>query len=291
MQSPTHNQHRYTILGFAPVIGLVAIVLAAPAAFAGESLGENVNDMVLKARIETTFAMNEALSAVDIDTDVEDGVVTLTGKVDEHADSQLAEDIANSFEDTRGVVNELKLSPSPMVEDDSGNEDAKPQWRNNIDDALTAANVRRRIGYHTGLRNLVLDIDVDGNTVSVAGKVDTEEQRKAVIDTVRDTKGVETVTANLAVAKEETVGKEVADVWDETRSNVDDEWVETRVKTSLLLSQSVDLIDLNVEVDKHVCVLSGLASSENEKAAAERIASDVYGVKEVVNEIEIVEHS
>jgi osmotically-inducible protein OsmY len=38
-------------------------------------------------------------------------------------------------------------------------------------------------------------------------------------------------------------------------------------------------------------VLSGLASSENEKAAAERIASDVYGVKEVVNEIEIVEHS
>lgn len=283
MQTQSRQRNRKHGLLWALALAVNAALLIAPGAAAEEALSENVRDAVLQARIETAYAMNDTLSAMGIDTSVENGVVTLTGEVAEYSDIQLAEDLAKSFDETESVVNDLDVAeadPAPGTK--------KPQWRRNIDDAFTAANVRRRIAYHTGLRNLALDIDVDGATVSVSGEVDSAVQQEAVVATVRDTKGVETVSAALTVVDEESVTKEAADVWDNARENGNDEWIEKRVETSLLLSQSVDLLDLDVEVDNHVCVLTGYASTEDEKQAAERIAADVYGVKEVVNEIEVV---
>jgi hyperosmotically inducible periplasmic protein len=70
-------------------------------------------------------------------------------------------------------------------------------------------------------------------------------------------------------------------------SYIDDATITTQVKAKMVENKSVDAGAIKVETLNGTVMLSGFAKNETERAAAERIAQDVNGVKAVRNQLVI----
>lgn len=69
---------------------------------------------------------------------------------------------------------------------------------------------------------------------------------------------------------------------------VSDPWITTKVKMSLLTSDQVDGLDVNVDTTNGRVTLHGTVDSSAEKQAAAMLARDVDGVREVRNLVQVV---
>ena len=67
-----------------------------------------------------------------------------------------------------------------------------------------------------------------------------------------------------------------------------DPWLTTKVKLSLLSSEGVDGLDVNVDTVDGRVTLHGTAATASERAQAEQLARQVQGVREVRNLIQVV---
>lgn len=270
---------------------LLSLVLMAGLCYGGmafaedKTVGDSVDEVILKTRIETTYALNDSLRARDISTEVDGSTVTLTGTVPGRVEKDLAKELALAYDGVDRVVNNLEIDPEAAPEE-------PPEWRQDLDDVVANANIRRRLASHAGIKALTLDVNVEGTTAHVSGTVESEDQRDLIIDTVSDTRGIDKVESDLKVDADAEAAAEPEETeegwWQETTDAVGDWWIQTRVQANLAMSRSVQLRDLDVEVENGVCVLTGTASSQAEKDLAEAMAGNVRGVEEVVNRIEVV---
>jgi len=74
---------------------------------------------------------------------------------------------------------------------------------------------------------------------------------------------------------------------DSTGEYVDDATITTKVKSALLGDKAVKSFEIKVETFKGVVQLSGFVDTPDQKAAAERDASAVNGVKDVRDDIAV----
>ncbi len=63
---------------------------------------------------------------------------------------------------------------------------------------------------------------------------------------------------------------------------------ELRVKVNLIANKDVGLMEINVEVENGVAVLTGEVETEDQKAIAEAVAYDTDDIEEVINQIQVV---
>jgi hyperosmotically inducible periplasmic protein len=70
-------------------------------------------------------------------------------------------------------------------------------------------------------------------------------------------------------------------------SYIDDATITTQVKAKMVENKQVDAGAIKVETLNGTVMLSGFAKNETERAAAERVARDVDGVKSVKNQLVI----
>lgn len=80
-------------------------------------------------------------------------------------------------------------------------------------------------------------------------------------------------------------GSSTGDATSATAAFVDDATITTNVKAGLVKDQKLQAFDIHVETQDRVVQLSGFVSSPVQKTDAQRIASNVQGVKEVKNNI------
>lgn len=74
----------------------------------------------------------------------------------------------------------------------------------------------------------------------------------------------------------------------DTSEMVDSSSITTKVKTKLLTDQRVDGLNIHVDTLNDTVQLSGFVRSQDEKRRAGLLASQISGVKEVVNSLEII---
>lgn len=84
---------------------------AAPdtSATAPGTLGEKIDDAQITAKVNAGFASDSELSAIRIDVDTRDGVVTLTGPAPTAAAKERATEIAKNIKDVKSVNNQLQV--------------------------------------------------------------------------------------------------------------------------------------------------------------------------------------
>lgn len=73
-------------------------------------VGEKVDDMQITARVNAGLAADKDLSALRIDVDTRDGVVTLMGTAPTASAKARAEEIARNAKDVKSVNNKLGVS-------------------------------------------------------------------------------------------------------------------------------------------------------------------------------------
>lgn len=140
-------------------------------------------DEDLHATVEDVLGADPDLAAVDIEVDVQDGVVHLTGSVPTFWERELARSVTATLPGVRGLTNELVVVPAGDHDD--------------VELARTIASTLTR-NRHVDVSNI--DIEVTEGRVTLTGEVPDEGTHQRVLDAARHRSGVTEILDKLHVA-------------------------------------------------------------------------------------------
>jgi len=262
---------RITILA-----GALALALAAGSAPAADkTLEQSVTEARLEGQIGTAILLNRHLNPFEISVDVEGDTAILTGEVDESTDKELAERVALNAKGIERVDNRITMDGEAPRRARGGDNDR--DFDEAIEDASVTASVKSRLLWNDTTDGLDIGVDTMNGQVTLTGNATTQAEKDLATRLARRTDGVRSVVNKIEV-KPSDGGVPSSDQAGEA---IADSWISTKVKSSLLMSNDVDGLDLTVETKDGVVTLGGAASSAAERDLAVEIARDIKGVKSV----------
>ena len=255
---------------------VLAFAATSPAFAADKSLEQAVAEARLEGQIGTAFLLNRHLNPFEISVDVEGDTAILTGEVDESIDRELAERVALNAKGIKHVDNKITMDgDAPRRTRDTADNDR--DFDEAIEDASVTAAVKSRLLWNDTTDGLDIGVDTMGGRVTLTGNATTKAEKDLATRLASRTDGVRSVDNKIEV-KPSDGGVPSGDQAGEA---IADSWITTKVKSSLLMSNDVDGLDLTVETKDGVVTLGGAASSAAERDLAVEIAKDIKGVKSV----------
>jgi osmotically-inducible protein OsmY len=187
---------------------------------------------------------------------VKDGVVTLTGWVDNFAKKWVAERAAHRVNGVVAVANDIEVRLPTSAE---------------RTDADIAAMVTRALEWDALVPAGKLEVTVEHGLVTLRGKVEWEFERQAAEQAVRKLSGLRGVT-NLITVRPRLVSPP------DLRRKIED---------ALVRNAETDAHRISVEVDGSKVILRGTVRTWMERREAERVTWSSPGVTSVENHIQI----
>lgn len=161
---------------------------------AGEMLdkaGDAASDLRIHLAIETELARSDELSALMIDTDVQDGEVRLQGEVKSSAERELAEQLAKSVEGVKSVRNDLEVkSDEPTLAE---------RFMDGASDAALTTRVKSRLLASNNTSGFAISVKTDDSVVTLSGEVESDTERELAELIAANTSGVQEVRNNLRI--------------------------------------------------------------------------------------------
>ena len=151
-------------------------------------------DAGITGTVKTKLAADDRVKASEINVDTTNGVVTLTGNVDD----QEARDRAVQLARATSGVRDVKDMISVRVGSESGEApDPNRTLGEHIDDAGITMRVKGRLLDDPLVKGLKIDVDTRDGVVFLTGSVPGDAERKQAIELARTTEGVKNVEANF----------------------------------------------------------------------------------------------
>jgi osmotically-inducible protein OsmY len=179
--------------------GLLASSLIGMQAHAAEREGA-AQDAWIDGTLETVYGLNRHLRAFAIDTEVDKGVVHLTGNVSHDIDRDLAEELAKNIDGVVEVDNDLVVATDTrQAARDADGEDSRRSFGTWIDDATTTAAVKTRLIGNSNTSGLQIDVDTRGDEVTLSGEVPSAQEKSLAEEIALSTGDVQSVRNQLVV--------------------------------------------------------------------------------------------
>lgn len=248
----------------------IALSLFAVTAGATDSVSQDVLEARRETQIWTTYALSPYLRANDIKVSVDNGTATLTGKVGEDVNKDLAEQIALGVNGITKVDNQIVVTSdyeAPKVSTDC-------TFGEFIDDASITTAVKSKLLWSKHAEGLSADVDSRRGKVTLRGTADSAAQKEAAGRLARNTKGVMSVDNRIEITTAKTTQHQPG-------QSMSDTWITTKVKSSLAYSSNVEGSAISVTTTNGVVELSGKVSSATERALAVELAENIRGVTAV----------
>jgi hyperosmotically inducible periplasmic protein len=239
----------------------IAFLLAATlpvALFASSSTDRKIEDAA-----KSTYNYRTVL-ADEVTVKATDGVVTLTGVVQDKDDKALAED---TVENLPGVV-----SVNNMIEVKSTYPEHSDEW--------IAMKIRGELLVKANVSATSTTVAVKNGVVMLTGTVDNRAQKdltEAYVNDIDNVKGVKNELVIKAPAAGDTA----------VSTDMDDASITSQVKLSLLSHRSTSAMSTKVITENAVVSITGVADSDAEKSLVTKIVQDTRGVKSVVNDMTV----
>jgi len=211
-----------------------------------------VTDQQLHAAILKRFEWSPEIHATGVGVAVRDGVVTLSGAAGNAAEKRAAVRSAREVQGVIAVVDEI----------------AVPSAVGTIDDPDVAEDVRAALHEHPALRAERITVGVHHQVVTLSGRVNSLEQRRAARRSAQAVVGVRAVIDELTLPPAPTASQTKA-----------------RLVEVLGRAGSADIDQVAIKLDGHVATLEGNVHSWYERRAAERAARSVPGITDVLNKL------
>ena len=194
-----------------------------------------------------------------------DGVVTLTGTVQDKDDKGLAEDTVENLPGVVSVKNDIVVKP--LYAEHS--------------DAWMAFKIRGRLLVKANVSAATTKVAVQDGMVTLSGSADNLAQKELTEVYAKEIDGVKSVKNEILVKQEmpasgTTMGEKI-----------DDASITTQVKYALLSHKATSALKTKVTTIDGVIVISGEAASDAEKSLVTKLAQDVRGVKLVSNNMTV----
>lgn len=269
-----YTQFRKSVLAAGITVALATIGGTA----AADSIAQDITDARQETQIWTTYALSPYLRANDLKVSVNNGKATLTGKVEEDVNKDLAKKIALGVSGIEAVDNQIIVQadyvPPPR--------EATRSYGDMIDDANITAAVKSKLMWSKSVSGLTADVDTTSGKVTLLGSADSAESRALAGRLALNTRGVKSVDNQLEVSNAKPVGSASGkDLTREAGHEIADGWISTKVKSTFMYSSNVDSSDIAVRTDNGIVTLSGKVDSGAEHALAIELANSVRGVKSV----------
>lgn len=194
----------------------------------------------------------------------DDGIVTLTGTVQDKDAKALAEDTVQNIPGVLGVKNEI-LIQSTYPE----HSDAWMAWK-----------IRGQLLVKANVSATNTTVAVQDGVVTLGGTADNDAQKELTGVYAKDIDWVKSVKNDIVVKAQPATGETVGD-------KIDDASITSQVKLSLLTHKSTSAIKTKVTTTDGVVSVSGEAGSDAERSLVAKLAMDVRGVKSVTNDMTI----
>ncbi len=173
---------------------LLLLLLVAAAACQRGDVTRNVNDAATTTQVKTALAADPSVSAISVNVDTSDGVVTLTGKVPDEQARQRALGIARATPKVNRVVDQLTVDPSVRSQrsEDTVVESARVAGRAAADLALEAS-VKTALGASRRVAAGDVRVHVDKGVVTLQAEPGTKPDLNAAAEIARKVPGVNDV--------------------------------------------------------------------------------------------------
>jgi osmotically-inducible protein OsmY len=157
-----------------------------------------LTDTGITSNVKAKFLADDVVKSAQLDVTTKNGVVTLTGNVDNDAAKNRALELAKSTTGVKNVVDMISAREA------SGGGDA-PDPNRTVGEVVTDAgitmSVKSQLLDDPLVKGLKIDVDTRDGVVFLTGAVGSDAERQKAIQLAKDTKGVRDVQANLTQQK------------------------------------------------------------------------------------------
>jgi hyperosmotically inducible protein len=216
------------------------------------------NDRKIEMAAEASYNYRTVLED-HVKVKAADGVVTLSGVVQDKDEKALAADTVENLPGVTRVQNDITISSK------------YPEHS----DAWLAFKIRSQLLVKAGVSAADTTVSVTDGVVTLGGKADNLAQKELTEIYAKEIEGVKSVKNNIVLnagAAPATIGEKI-----------DDASITTQVKFALLRNGATHALKTKVTTTDGRAMISGEASSDAEKALVTKLAGDVRGVKSVAN--------
>ncbi|MFP5039411.1 BON domain-containing protein [Parasediminibacterium sp. JCM 36343] len=212
------------------------------------------NDVEIQRDVEEAIKWEPLLDTAEVGVTVDEGIVTLTGQVDNYFKKIEAENAAKSVAGVRAVVEEIEVKLTSTV--------GKP------DDREIAREVLNAFKWNWQVPEDKLKIKVEDGWVTLEGELQYYSQKEAALNAVKSLLGVKGVSNNTTI-----------------KYDIQDDIEKNDIEAALKRNWSLFSKDIEVSVSGHKAILTGTVNSLYQKDEAGRIAWNAPGVWSVNNEL------
>jgi len=245
-------------------------------ASAADTMAQDITEARQETQIWTTYALSPYLRAHDLKVSVDDGRATLTGKVDDDVNRDLAREIALGVSGINEVDNRIEVladyTPPPRTP-------ASPRaYGEVIDDASVTAAVKSKLLWSKHTDGLDTRVETKYGHVTLSGTADSAESRDRATRLAMNTRGVESVDNQMGIRSTKPTMERTAH---DAGRNIQDSWITTKVKSTFMYSDNVKGGDIAVSTNGGIVTLTGKVDSGAERALAIELANNIRGVRSV----------
>jgi osmotically-inducible protein OsmY len=216
-------------------------------------------------RIESSFKGSYAFKTFLQDDAVKvaskEGVVTLSGTVNEESERGLAQETAANLPGVKSVDNRLELKAGYPLEKSN-------EW--------LAIDIKTALLFHRNVSMPDTQVYVEEGIVTLRGEAANEAQKELTAE-YADIDGVREVKNEMTVAETPKTTDQTA------QEKIDDASITAQVKMALLTHRATRALKIKVETKDGVVTLNGKTTNAAEKDLATKLVSDIHGVNSVVN--------
>ena len=174
-----------SLFGTVAIVAL-ALVLAACAS----------TDSGVTTKVKAKLAAANDVPASKIEVTTRNGVVTLTGNVD---NAQVKERALQLARETKGVTDVVDMISVQTAEGTGNAPEPDRSMGEKIDDAGITMKVKANLLDDPVVKGLRIDVDTREGVVYLTGNVANENEKEQAIRVARGTEGVREVQANLTI--------------------------------------------------------------------------------------------
>lgn len=193
-----------------------------------------------------------------------DGVVTLTGTVQDQDQKELATETAANLPGVTEVINEIAIECTYEQPSDS--------W--------LAFKIRGVLLVKANVSVTSTSVRVRDGVVTLTGSAKNQAQKELTGVYASEIEGVKSVTNYIAVSANPEPFETPAEI-------IDDASITAQVKFALLSHKSTSALKASIKTVDGVVRLTGEALNDAEKSLAGKLAEDVRGVKSVTNDMTV----
>lgn len=194
--------------GVRRVVDELRVVVGEVTPESGGSAATGLDDAWITAKIQSKYFLDGDVKGRDIDVDTAGGVVTLSGQVDDATERRQVVDIARKTNGVRQVEDRLSVRAAPTVAGEAeglagaaGADDTSSAASNVMDtpDSWITTKVQSKFFLSDDLRGESIEVTSARGVVTLRGRVESRDQRRAAEEIARGTKGVRRVENQITV--------------------------------------------------------------------------------------------